>query len=89
MFDSTFNLTLWLFQIINGENYREAFIGEMFSKNQQTGTNQDPKVSIVIVFIHFPYWSVINDAFTQHTDFFIFFLVVLKSESELHFTYLL
>lgn len=34
MFDSTFNLTLWLFQIINGENYREAFIGEMFSKNQ-------------------------------------------------------
>lgn len=71
MFDSTFNVTLWLFQIINGENYREAFIGEMFSKNQQTGANQDSKVSIIIVFIHFPPWSVNNDAFVQHAAFFV------------------
>lgn len=69
MFDSTCTLTLWLFQVINGENYREAFIGEMFSKNQQTGTDQDPKVSILIVFIHFSYWSVVNDAFMQLTGF--------------------
>lgn len=51
MFDFTCDLTLWLFQVINGENYREAFIGEMYSKDQQTGANQDPQVSVVI--IHF------------------------------------
>lgn len=67
MFDSICNLTLWLFQIINGENYREAFIGEMFPKNQQTGTNQGPEVRVVIVFIHFPYLSVINEVCMQHT----------------------
>lgn len=57
---------MWLFQIINGDNHREAFVGEMFSKNQQTGPNQDPKVSFVIGFKCFPCWSVIHDAFMQH-----------------------
>lgn len=62
MFDSSYNLALWLFQIINGENYREAPNGEKFSKNQQAGTNQEPEVS-TIVFIWFLYWSVVHNAF--------------------------
>lgn len=45
----------------------------MFSKNQQTGTNQDPKVSIIIVYIHFPYWS---DAFIQPTDFCSLIIII-------------
>lgn len=49
MFDSSYNLALWLFQIINGENYRETSIGEKFSKNQQAGTNQEPEVSTTIL----------------------------------------
>lgn len=60
MFESSYSLTLWLFQTINGENYREASIGEKFSEKQQTGTNQDPEVSTIIVFIWFLYRSIIN-----------------------------
>lgn len=51
MFDSSYNLALWLFQLINGENYSEASIGEKFSKNQQAGTNQEPEVSTIVFYL--------------------------------------